>query len=1301
MTTTTQGILQFIPLDAELLASAAGEVTSKSAHVPDFNLIDAYNAMPTVGGYSSFFGKGEYLDEESLPSQSIQDIVTFRTLHGDNVQLAFCREGLYMRSIAGDATGVRTYASGATPPTITIDMPAGQAKWIWVLGPTYGPTSPWEIWTFPILDNEMYIYIQGLKFIYKLTSIVPGSVVFEELEPTYVIGTDDVYEFTLYAENDSDGDDTYKAVQIDTDAPSYMGNYTHYVHSASLVADSKLQIEAALGLGFSVDVTETARTITDIEAFIPIYEDYDEVRENLSIVHNGSNTDFITVLEGGIDPDLHGFDVDVYRVEFTHTNPLGGVAPNPTGTVDVTAHDYTETDIDAIYTGGQEEVLCNGLNNAGSGNYQCCYRKIMGDTPNTGVPTDGQATDTIYWEQETSKTAPQFTHSDVDVTVTVTKLTTPETVIQRTIGKTYPVTREIRFGNDAASGTWRHWDTAVTDEQNKAEIEARLDNPSAQYYCNEGYNKDLSSLIDSWAFIELADDYYCYTVVINEVNWGGIRAIQIANNSGGAYYLPCDYMEVQEIFESGYLNGVDFVEGITTPTLEYCNIKIQVNNFITVPDEIVDVGSTWQLTLDSEVKVFTISIGETKKEVCENFLAFVESFTEVAGIIHYSQVYDPSYQSQNDLAFSIAFVGTAITSCVFINLTGGGGTTDYGPVLYDNITIAADDAIKFNNWSIDFSNNTPTYEIQIGAYSTASYSIDEDELVDVRLLVADFNTNVGPHFGLTAYYDGLVFGKRMLIIPSTPLWTSLSSSTALLIYMKSGSGSNGFTNCRYGDALRGEVYPDAATSSFNNHAVQKFVQVGVRVTGFKTRELTELSVNGASYLIPFEYDSNDVTTVLAAKLAAYWTVGAIQVITAARAQVDTTTKVRIRIFDDSEPSLTLTQDGTTLWEEEGTGYDTEEVELLQVEGIYTARGRLGYWDRSNLIGWSAYDDKVDFVPSSETQANQVPVPAIKGKIVKCIGYENGFVIYATGNVIISSYEGGQYTFRAKPIDEAEGVVDPRHIAAHRDIHYYWGTKGLTAISPGKGTAELVLAEMADWINTFRYPITLGIVSNRYIIIYLQDKVRKFSNRDVRIGLSELDSSLPFTDNSPREISSAAHGSNLYPIYERALVLDTILGKWGTCDSQVFLLSSMSPINQPGYQIAKDYELTASKLHNLQTEILLIQDDSSDAVKCYIAIDSPATSYCLFGHYTTHRIRNSKVVALDAEFVDFPTAQLEIERSIDGATIEWDQLYNSSVTGLKSKVYPNITGKWLNALVKGTYNLKRLLIKGQPYGREQQ
>jgi len=294
MAITNQAKLEFIPLDEELAPSSEGRVSDQGMHIPDVNLIDAYNTLPTIAGYSSFFGQGEYLDEVQLRSRSIQEIITFRTLHGDNIQLAFCREGLYMRSLAGDGIGTKA----ETSDKITIDMPDGKAEWIKVLRPEHGPASPWELWTFPIIENEMYIYIQGLGNIVRLTSEQPEQVIFELLNPTYIIGTDLLYEFSIHGFNDSEGDDTTKSVEINTDAGTYLGKYNHYQSSATLVDSTKMQIESSMMGAFSAEVIEKSKTITDIDAFIPINKTYVELLSLVDITHDGTDIDLIISIEG-------------------------------------------------------------------------------------------------------------------------------------------------------------------------------------------------------------------------------------------------------------------------------------------------------------------------------------------------------------------------------------------------------------------------------------------------------------------------------------------------------------------------------------------------------------------------------------------------------------------------------------------------------------------------------------------------------------------------------------------------------------------------------------------------------------------------------------------------------------------------------------------------------------------------------------------------------------------------------------------------------------------------------------------
>lgn len=377
-------------------------------------------------------------------------------------------------------------------------------------------------------------------------------------------------------------------------------------------------------------------------------------------------------------------------------------------------------------------------------------------------------------------------------------------------------------------------------------------------------------------------------------------------------------------------------------------------------------------------------------------------------------------------------------------------------------------------------------------------------------------------------------------------------------------------------------------------------------------------------------------------------------------------------------------------------YNTEDiVPMGHVDGIMSGRSRLGAWDADDLIYWSSGTDFLDFTPSAGSGANQVSVSSLKGKIIKCEGFTQGFVIYATGNAIVATFaKSATSMYNFKPIDESEGATDPRHIAVSKDIHYYWSSKGLIKLLPGAHKIELIAKEFTDWIKTYRYPIQIQLLSNRFLVIYLQDTGRRFSNRDVRNGGTEVTSAAVHAPTVPISFTFRDPGLNLYPTYSRVLIYDTLLTKWGSCDIDCKLLVSLTPYNQGGYQLSKNYQLLDASLDSAQRELAIRLPDNFT----YMATTYPADSYVLFGHYAAHRYKDTKLVEVDTEYVDYPNTTIEIEQSFDRAKIDFTANVSAPQTKLAQSQGFNIAASWFNVLIKGHYHLKRMLVKGYKYGR---
>jgi DNA-binding beta-propeller fold protein YncE len=473
---------------------------------------------------------------------------------------------------------------------------------------------------------------------------------------------------------------------------------------------------------------------------------------------------------------------------------------------------------------------------------------------------------------------------------------------------------------------------------------------------------------------------------------------------------------------------------------------------------------------------------------------------------------------------------------------------------------------------------------------------------------------------------------------------------------------------------------------------------GIQITGFKKNYPTYLSYGANTVTLSPSDDSNTLAIALRnlyladATISPY--VGTLTVTTPATAILHYSFTLTFTLSSATPvPSSLETQDGTSVFTEDSHTQVT--LAMGHVEGIMSGRSRLAAWDIDDLIYWSSASNLVDFTPSASTGANQVSVPAIKGKITSCQGFTNGFIIYATGNVVAATFKRSatsMYDFA--PIGEAEGLIDYRHLATYKNLHYYWTNSGFMVLDPTNKKSTKILEEITDWIKKHRYPISLSLLAGRFLVISLQDRDEVFSNRVVRLGGVTTVVKPPHAALSPIEFEYPVPSIGLYPTYQRAIVFDIQLSKWGTCDVPHKLLISLSPYNQDGYSLDKNYQLMSATLDNEQRELALLLGDGYTR----LCTTFPADSYVLFGHYAAHRDKLTKLVELSAEFVDYPNGTIEIEQSLDGAKVDFTSLVSTPVTTLAHDMNPNLAARWFNILVKGQYHLKRLLAKGYSYGR---
>lgn len=182
------------------------------------------------------------------------------------------------------------------------------------------------------------------------------------------------------------------------------------------------------------------------------------------------------------------------------------------------------------------------------------------------------------------------------------------------------------------------------------------------------------------------------------------------------------------------------------------------------------------------------------------------------------------------------------------------------------------------------------------------------------------------------------------------------------------------------------------------------------------------------------------------------------------------------------------------------------VNMAGVQGIFNARGRLGLWDIENSIYWSNPDDKTDFFPSPETGANVIKVDSLRGRIVDIRDTDDGFIVYATGNIVFGTWDK-DLIFRFQELTNKVGVFSPDHICVgHNGEHIIYGNGEFYRVNANRvatqSLIENIFVEVSDYIKKYKGYPRLTFHGNRYLAISLNDKDGKsytFAERNRELG----------------------------------------------------------------------------------------------------------------------------------------------------------------------------------------------------------
>ena len=138
----------YLPIDPITLPENSQATTGEDAPEQKIPVIpyEGYNFMPTSVGYRSYFGASSQLNVDDLPVRA-DDIILFQLADYSNLIIAFGEDGVYKKDPS---------VSGAWTKIITASVASTDSAYL--------------LWTWCVIENELYIYRQAESLVYTIDS---------------------------------------------------------------------------------------------------------------------------------------------------------------------------------------------------------------------------------------------------------------------------------------------------------------------------------------------------------------------------------------------------------------------------------------------------------------------------------------------------------------------------------------------------------------------------------------------------------------------------------------------------------------------------------------------------------------------------------------------------------------------------------------------------------------------------------------------------------------------------------------------------------------------------------------------------------------------------------------------------------------------------------------------------------------------------------------------------------------------------------------------------------------------------
>ena len=170
----------------------------------------------------------------------------------------------------------------------------------------------------------------------------------------------------------------------------------------------------------------------------------------------------------------------------------------------------------------------------------------------------------------------------------------------------------------------------------------------------------------------------------------------------------------------------------------------------------------------------------------------------------------------------------------------------------------------------------------------------------------------------------------------------------------------------------------------------------------------------------------------------------------------------------------------------------------------------------------------------------------------------------------------------------------------------------------------------------------------------------------------------------------------FPTWDRVLIWDRLLERWGTCDVPLALFIDFSPVNEVTFDPVLEEFVTRFTYDNFLSRLGAVLENGVTV----LWDDAPEDSYIVYGKIGWRRSRMTMMQEILLEFAENPNANIIVESSLDRRTLEPYNMRSEPVVRAGHTWYGTITARWFNIVVRGNrYHLTGLEFMGSPLGRE--